>query len=133
MGFLGDFVNVRTRDGRNFILLDPIMYVTKAGKTIVIPRGAQSDGASTPFVMWPTLPPFGEYWKAAWLHDATYRNYAEDEHGNKLSLPRDECDALLLEAMESCQVPDWQCQVIHRGVKIGGSWAFVDDREKKTG
>src|ERR1700677_1373882 len=36
---------VSTDDGRNFILLAPLVYVTEAGETIRVPAGSASDGA----------------------------------------------------------------------------------------
>lgn len=128
MPFKQAFINVRTEDGHRCILMEPLVYVSNAGKTIIVPRGAQSDGASTPRVIWATLPPTGLYWKACLLHDALYRSTATDEDGNTLSLSREESDDLLLEAMVSLRVPDWQRKAIYEGVRLGGSWAFASDR-----
>ncbi len=122
MPFTSDFVNVRTRDGHNVILLDPLVYVTKAGEEITVPRGAQSDGASTPAVLWSSIPPFGEHWKPALLHDFLYRNTKR---------PKDECDRIFLDAMCECGVPGTECLAIYEGVRLCGLPAFDEDRKEK--
>ena len=119
---------VATRDGHSFIVEKPIEYVTNAGQRIIIPIGATTDGASTPQPMWNVLPPFGDYFLAALLHDALYRNYAVDEQDNRLALDREDCDALLFEAMVSLGVPEATRTAIYDGVRLGGHWAFVADR-----
>ena len=118
-GFTPGLWNVATKDGHNFFLLDNYYYRTKAGKLITIPRGSDSDGASTPRAIWNVLPPFGDYWKAAYLHDFLYR---------KSKLPKEYCDAMLKEAMESLGVNDTELITIYTGVKIGGQEAFDEDR-----
>jgi hypothetical protein len=119
MGFKQQFFNVVTEDGRNFVLREPVDYVTAAGEVITIPAGAESDGASTPAAIWPTIPPFGSYWRAAYLHDYLYR-YTQR--------PKSECDSLLLEAMLSCGVGEIEARLIYEGVNIGGNDAFNSDR-----
>lgn len=119
MPFFDAFVTVRTQDGHDVITLSPLTYVTKAGESITIPIGTRSDGASVPQALWGILPPFGTYYRACLLHDYLYRNTAR---------PREECDAILLEAMESSGVSEWECHAIYEGVRLGGSWAFAQDR-----
>lgn len=53
------------------------------------------------------------------LHDYLYRN---------TDRPREECDALLDEAMAALGVPLLQREAIYQGVRLGGSWAFAHDR-----
>ncbi len=133
MGFESDFVDVRTRDGRNVILLAPIIYTSRDYGRLTLPRGMFSDGASTPPAVWPWLPPFGEYWKPALAHDAAYKNLLLDEAGRPLGLPRSAADTLLREMMESCRVDTAQLEAIYEGVRIGGSWAFAEDRTSRGG
>jgi hypothetical protein len=119
MGFASTTLAVRTADGHNVVLLEPLVYVTKSGETITVPAGATSDGASTPRFLWPTIPPFGMYWLAAVLHDYLYR---------RTQKPKAECDNLLLEAMESLGVEKVLASAIYEGVNIGGQAAFDADR-----
>lgn len=114
---------VRTRDGRNCVLIEPVVYVTNAGERIEVPRGTTTDGASTPRFLWCKLPPFGPYWPATVLHDFLYRN-------SKRS--REECDAILLEAMVSLGVDLLVREEIYAGVRVGGKWAFEEDRKQQT-
>jgi hypothetical protein len=103
-------------------LLAPVVYTTKAGETIVIPQGTTSDGASTPEAIWNVVPPFGKYWRAAVLHDYLYR---------VTKRPKNQCDELLLEAMESLGVNALERYTIYEGVKFGGYSSFVDDRKEQ--
>ncbi len=119
MGFSRTDFAVRTSDGRNMVLLEEITYTARDGRVITIPAGSASDGASTPPALWPTLPPFGRYWPAAFLHDYLYR--CSD-------LPKALCDDLLLEAMQSLGVEALEARVIYEGVHYGGASSFAEDR-----
>ncbi|HZV33857.1 MAG TPA: DUF1353 domain-containing protein, partial [Verrucomicrobiae bacterium] len=113
---------VSSKDGRNFVLLESFTFVTKAGETITVPAGSESDGASTPKPIWNVLPPFGTYWPAAYLHDYLYR-YTQR--------PKSECDSLLNEAMESLGVIEDERIAIYEGVNFGGQLAFDHDRSQQ--
>lgn len=115
-------LKVSSSDGRNFVLLAPFSFVTKAGDIITVPIGAESDGASTPRGTWNVLPPFGKYWPAAFLHDFLYRY---------TTLPKAECDNLLNEAMESLGVEEVERIAIYEGVHLGGQTAFDQDRSTR--
>ncbi len=127
-GFQSIIFEVATEDGRNFKLMKPVTYIALDGTVFVIPKGASTDGASTPAELWPLIPPFGNYWPAAFLHDAAYQNTLELTNGNKANLPKDRCDDLLKEAMISLGVPVYLVQEIYDGVKFGGWSAFREDR-----
>lgn len=127
-GFQSDDFTVSTSDGRNFVLLNSVVFIAKDGTKWTIPAGATSDGASTPRFTWDVLPPFGVYWRAAVLHDAAYRGTLLDAEGGEANLPKDKCDDLLMEAMELCGVSEADRWVIYRGVKDAGGAAFAEDR-----
>ena len=122
MGFTKLDLHVSTKDGHNCILLEPLVYVTKAGKEIVVPAGAGTDGASTPQAMWNLIPPFGTYWLAAVLHDGMYR---------LLQMPKAECDAILLEAMVSLGTPLKEAKAIYAGVYVGGEVSYEEDQAER--
>lgn len=122
MPFKQRTLKVETHDGHNITLLEPLVYVTEAGETITIPAGAESDGASTPQVIWNQLPPFGTYWLATVLHDFLYRL------SSKTQL---ECDDLLFEAMCSLGVSKFAREAIYAGVRVGGKGAFDQDRREQ--
>jgi hypothetical protein len=118
-GFINGFVSVTTGDGHICTLLTPLVYRAKNGDIITIPSGAPTDGASVPQAMWNIIPPFGKYWLAAIMHDYLYRFTL---------LPKDRCDDLFLEAMESCGVDEILAHTIYEGVHLGGWKAFREDR-----
>jgi len=121
MPFKNNIFKVGTMDGRSFVLLEPVSYVDGTGKEWIIPAGQESDGASTPRELWQFLPPFGDYWRATFLHDFLYR---------MTDLPKDDCDYLLLEAMESIGVFKIQRDMIFKGVRDFGQFSFDMDRRK---
>jgi hypothetical protein len=117
--FSTDILKVSTQDGRNFVLLEPFIYTTQAGLIILVPAGSTSDGASTPPEIWPTIPPFGRYWIAAFLHDYLYR-YTQ--------YPKAICDNIFKEAMVSLGVDALDAETIYLGVDLLGQSSFNQDR-----
>ena len=115
-----DSLKVSTPDGRNFILLESFIYKRKDGQIISVPAGTTSDGASTPSILWPTIPPFGVYWKAAFLHDYLYRD---------TECPKNFCDETLLEAMEELGVGEVESKAIYEGVHLFGWSSYEGDRK----
>lgn len=133
-GFYPEEFNVATTDGRNFRLLNRVFYQTRNGEQIVLDVGDESDGASTPPATWLVTPPFGWYWRAAFLHDKVYR---------KTQRPKAECDGLLLEAMEVLLdqmqansfgkeiqrgLREIEARAFYEAVTIGGGCSFEADR-----
>jgi hypothetical protein len=52
------------------------------GTTIMIPEGFKTDLSSVPRFLWPLFPPFGDFIRAAIVHDWMYINdYKRDELG----------------------------------------------------
>ena len=135
-GFQNLPFQVSTFDGRNFIALQPIDYIALDGTQYRIPIGATSDGASTPPILWEKfnrdwIPPFGSYWPAAYLHDAAYRNSLLFWNGASFvtaALPKDKCDSLLLESMDSLGTHDITKEEIYKGVVAMGTCSFATDR-----
>lgn len=135
-GFKLPYLDVRTHDGRNFTAIADADYQAKDGTFYRIQSGATSDGASTPPVLWAKfdlewLPPFGSYWMAAFLHDAAYRNSLLTWNGTAfvaVSLPKDKCDDLLREAMQSLGTHNLAVEEIYHGVVECGESSFEKDR-----
>lgn len=137
IGFSSRYANVTTNDFRHFGLLDPIDYVSRAGQTFRMTRGAQTDLASIPSPLWSVLAPAGgdyqgDYALPALLHDCAYRNtlllVAADGSTTKAALPKVNCDNLLKESMESVGVPPEVVTAIYDGVALAGQSSFVFDR-----
>ena len=122
--FSSGFFRALTPDGRNFILLEDVWFQRPdniGGERICIPKGSQSDGASTPAALWALgLPPFGDQWRAAFLHDYLYRNTLR---------PKEECDTIFLEALLASSVPLDRARWFYNGVAEGGQSAFDSDRK----
>ena len=127
-GFQSKIAEVVTADGRHFKLCRAIYYLAVDGTIYVIPIGSGTDGASTPAAIWPALPPFGDYWLAAVLHDAAYRNTLQYPDGTPCALTKEACDDLFKEAMDSLGVNDDITATLYEGVKYGGWKAFRADR-----
>ncbi len=122
-GFSPAQFKVRTQDGRFFRLEKPVVFTRADGSQVTMPVGTESDGASTPLALWGMLPPFGNYWRAAFLHDAAYRAKTRPIIGSKR-----ECDDLFDEAMLHCGVDASRRQIIFLGVKRFGGHAWLEDR-----
>jgi len=129
-GFNPPIFKVATTDGRNFILLEDVVYLTSDGShAYLLPKGATSDGASTPCAIWINFPPFGSYWQAAFLHDCAYRDTLQNPDGTWASLTKQACDDLLLDAMTQAGTHEFTREAIYKGVAFGGEHSFDDDRK----
>ena len=98
-GFQSRVAMGATEDGRNFTFVEPLTYVAKDGRVFVIPRGATTDGISSPPEAWPVRPPFGNDWLSGALHDCAYRNTllivnAEGTAQTLANLTKEDCDNL---------------------------------------
>ena len=111
-------------DGRNVTLFAPLAYMTKGGELLTAPVGTQSDGASTPRIIWDAIPPFGRYWPACVIHDWLYRDTKRDKTF---------CDNVLYEAMLALGVDVETAKIIYEGVHLFGWKAFNDDRRPIDG
>ena len=119
--------NTLSGDGLNFELVLPVLFKRPpqvGGEVIIIPAGAQSDGASTPAALWAIgFPPFGDHWRAAFVHDYLYR---------KTQLPKAEADLIFMEAMLAGGVPYDRARWLYNGVDQGGTGAFENDRKQRA-
>ena len=128
-GFQSPYLSVRSSDGLNFTLLEPVTYIANNGTVIMLGMGCKSNGASTPQIGWDVLPPFSQYyWKAAFLHDCLYSNTAlikqSDGTFRPANLSKDDCDSLLYEAMTSLGCQQETMAAIYKAVAIFGQPYF---------
>lgn len=86
------------------------------GKTVVIPKGFISDGASVPRVMWSIYPPFGRYLEAAVVHDW----YCVLGHRGESPIDYKVAADVFREAMEVCGVSRWRRYKMYWAVRLGG-------------
>lgn len=117
--FTPDTFHVSGTDGHIWTLDCSVQYTCKDGTVITIPAGATSDGASVPAVFWNIIPPFGSYWRAAFLHDYLYRC---------TTMPKEQCDLIFKEAMLECNTNLVEVETIYEAVKNFGVEAFRKDR-----
>jgi hypothetical protein len=131
-GFKNLSLAVRTYDGHNFILLEPLEYVTQDGRVLRAIDGGSTDGISTPRFVWDIIPPFGPEWFPGLLHDAGYHNFLQelqpDGTWTQLTLSRFECDELMKEALAAQGVADVEIETIYYSLRLGGGSAFDSDR-----
>lgn len=89
----------------SWVLLEPFSYTTLSGKTITVPSGFETDGASSPLreliTSWG-----GHYGSAALVHDYLYTRL---NHGtpDPAAPTRADADAILYEAMKRSGVSFW--------------------------
>ena len=134
-GFQNQTLTVKTRDGLDDILIEPLYFVDRAGRHFCAPSGATTDGLSTPKIIriLPGYDATGEDWWSGVLHDAAYRNFLEIELApdswQKASLTQAQCDALILEAMTTQRVGWWRRHIIYFALRLFGGIAFKEDRQ----
>jgi len=107
-----------TADGRCGVLLSAFEYhvgTEDSDDRVVVPAGFQTDFASSPFIVWPLIPPWGRYSKAATVHDFLY------QRGTRT---RGEADRIFLEAMCVLKVVTWQRYPMWLYVRIFGWLAW---------
>ena len=111
---------------------------------VTVPKGFITDGASVPQILWSLLPPEGEYFRAAIIHDRLYRPVCVDGHVpltiaeserlvaegvpmGHLARPgspvtRKQADDIFMLAMVDSGVGWWRRWAVYLGVRVGG-WA----------
>jgi len=100
---------------------EPLTYVDEIFEIkITVPKGATTDFASTPRIVWPVLPPVGRYSGPAIVHDYMYR------HG---LYNRKIADFVFLHAMMDIGVPTWKQVVMFEAVRLFG-WKSYRKLEK---
>jgi len=134
-GFSQPWFTLRTYDGRNIVLAEPMNYTALDGTIYRAESGSPSDGASTPPILWGApfnLPPFGDYFPAAIFHDEAYKRrlLKASPTGNGFvpaALTKEQSDDLLKEIMQRCGVSDRVVFDIYQGVHLGGFEAWKED------
>jgi len=111
-------------DGRRWRLVLPFEYYRTGREHIryKIPKGFVTDFASVPRILWPILPPYGRYGKAAVLHDYLYRSGAAE---------RKEADLIFKEAMEVLGVAKWKKELLYLGVRLFGAKRYQQFRKER--
>ncbi len=91
-------------------------------EVIRVPLGFQTNFANTPRILWPLLPPAGEYGKATVVHDYLYNLGGRMPDGKVYS--RRAADGIFLEAMGVLGVGRWERWVMWLAVRAFGRGKF---------
>ena len=100
---------------------EPIIYEVGdkgSGKKITVPAGFITDGASVPRFLWPFLPSWGRYARAAVVHDylcVLGRSNIIHPHCKS----RREADYIFWEAVRVCGVNPFTALILFCGVRFG--------------
>jgi hypothetical protein len=104
--FSSRILNTDSQDAKLFINCKPTYYLTKDGRLLQIPRGAQSDGISAPQICAAVGREHGgDDWIAGWIHDGVYRGWLMIWNGTgweKARLSKSDGDNLLYECAIVC-------------------------------
>lgn len=120
-GFSGP-LDLRVYKAGEFIVLNPLLYTSLAGRTYGIPAGFITDLASIPAIFRPVFDTNDDSRKPAALHDSRYCI----KHGT-----RKDADDLFLEALERCGVGFMRRWAMYIGVRSGG-WLYWNKRDGIT-
>lgn len=82
-----------------------------SNEKITVPAGFVTDFASVPRIFWNILPPWGQYGKAAIIHDYLY--YTKE-------YPKKKADRIFLEAMKVLNVPLATRTIMYSAVVLFG-------------
>ncbi len=139
-GFQNKTLDVRTGDGLDDVLLQPLDFIRKDGTRLRCPNGGTTDGLSVPkgIRILPGYDATGDDWFSGVLHDSGYRRQlmmfrdgfwikaVPDVYG------REDIDGLILEAMELQGVGFIRRHTIYRALRMFGQAAFDADACKVT-
>ncbi len=133
-GFQNASLDVRTRNGLDDLLIEPLHFVDRHGNHYRAPDGTTTDGVSTPKIIrvFPGYDATGDDWWSGVLHDSAYRNFLQikmpDGTWQTANLTQAQADALILEAMTTQRVGWWRRHIIYFALRLFGSGAFKKDR-----
>jgi hypothetical protein len=120
--FTTELVVEQIGDSKYYRLLEGFDYHVgdyPSDEIISVPKGFITDFASSPKILWPILPPRGEYGKAAVIHDYCYFIGYKSKFRS---------DKIFLEGMEILGVPKFKREIMFHGVVILGWPAWINHR-----
>ena len=133
-GFLNEALDVRTGNGADDSLLEPLFFNRRNGDFLRAPIGSTTDGLSTPKIIriLPGYDATGDDWWSGVFHDSGYRNFMQVFNGVWVGFhpTRKKCDHLILEAMATQGVGWWRRHIIFVALRLFGGFAFRSDRRK---
>lgn len=139
-GFQTIWMDARTRDFRNFIMLSYVEFLTQDGRLLRAPIAQKTDLGSIPQAFWMELAPFGKLIDGEWrgakpfiLHDADYQNTLEISHDGgatweKANYNQEQGDLLLREMLISEGFSHAEAEAIFLVLRAVGKKAYDEDR-----
>jgi hypothetical protein len=116
--------NQKSVNGHDAILMEDMAYqIGDTSERIIVPAGFVTDWASIPRPLWTFgLAPFGQYTRAAIIHDYLYWSH---------KCTRDQANRLLVIAMKESEVGAFDVGIIYGGVSAGGGSAWQSNADEK--
>jgi hypothetical protein len=112
-------------DGGHFRLIEPLLFYSAEHKrTLVAPRGFETDFSSIPRGLWNVFPKTGPYDYPAVIHDAGYTGKLEDVGGKPFPVTKAQADRLFLEGMQARGVGKVRRTLMYWGVHLFGKGDF---------
>jgi hypothetical protein len=102
-------------DGRRARVHQPLRMFDAGGVEYVVPAGFETDFASVPRFLWRIIPPWGEYSRAAVVHDYLYRNGIGT---------RAKADEAFRSLMQHLRVSWWKRNAMYAAVRLFGRPAW---------
>ncbi|RYD46005.1 MAG: DUF1353 domain-containing protein, partial [Verrucomicrobiaceae bacterium] len=90
-----------------------------SGKTITVPAGFQTDGASVPQILWAMFPAWGSYSRAAVIHDLLC-HLINTGRPHEHAPTRKIADEIFKEAMVVCGTGWFTRTILFGGARFGG-------------
>ena len=110
--------DVETRNGTQvFKLTAPFTYISKKHGKLTVPTGFETDGVSSPRIIWPLIGPTSKAFKISIFHDYVFSKVC------KYNFTRKEADDLMLEGMIDLEVPLIERRIVYRALRLF-SWMF---------
>lgn len=85
------------------------------GQMVTVPKGFETDLASTPRITWVVFPKSGTYTEAAVIHDCLYKSG---------QYKRKSCDKVFKKALRYCGVGFIRANAMYRAVRMFGGSSF---------
>ena len=128
--FLDELEGVFSRDGFHLTLTKPLRAKLSNGDIIEVPKGFTTDFASVPRFFWRVLPPWGQYSKAAVVHDYLYANEKYSLPGGyTVMVTQKYADELFLELMAVLGVSKAKRLAMYSGLRAFGFVAWNNHRK----
>jgi hypothetical protein len=119
-------LDLRKLKGRNWRLLDDLIFVSDKYGPLVAPKGAETNLASIPRATWIIFPPVGNYDEAAAIHDCACRHTLVTLTGQRIHCVKFVADNLFKEALDICDINKVTKNILYNMVKAFNPYHLPD-------